>query len=331
MKQRSKQFFKLVKVMSLFILILAGHQSLGKPKKKPKYPAVEIVSGKVFQVVDHLEVEKRAAKLEQKENSVRIGQIFKDKVFIKTSQAAEIKIKLNSKDSIYILEESEIEIPIIGWERGETPQIRIKSGRFQYICSEECERKVLSPLYEEVLGAGIYEIGYEPTVPQIHLKVFQGSIQFRAIENENSIKVDAGQQCTFKGMLENDEPAFDVLLQGRRIAKGQYTAVQPISEVDLKFWSEKEVIAKKKALKIARAKEEENRSSNICRQPKAEFGQCVWDCEKNKKGSKICSVGQGAVCVRRRCDANGNWSDRTEISTAASPCQVKSVVGPCDY
>lgn len=55
----------------------------------------------------------------------------------------------------------------------------------------------------------------------------------------------------------------------------------------------------------------------ICQSPQAEFQQCAWTCEGNKKGAKECLAGSpNTHCVRRVCNAAGQWGVATPFASS---------------
>lgn len=86
------------------------------------------------------------------------------------------------------------------------------------------------------------------------------------------------------------------------------------------------------APKIAKA--DKVAAGPICNAPQADFNQCAWKCENNPKGEARCRTDLPSVsCVRRVCNANGQWSDSARLPASFSnSCEPeKTVVGSCDY
>lgn len=74
----------------------------------------------------------------------------------------------------------------------------------------------------------------------------------------------------------------------------------------------------------------------ICKNPLAKLNQCAWICKKNPSSEKrSCRVAPrgNAHCLRYRCDANGRWTDETEIpgTKGALQCKLDPFVSTCDY
>lgn len=71
---------------------------------------------------------------------------------------------------------------------------------------------------------------------------------------------------------------------------------------------------------------------SLCRKPVGQFQQCAWSCEGNPKGAKGCQAQKAAVhCVRRTCNAAGQWGQATPFASAYRDlCPAKGTrVGDC--
>ena len=73
-------------------------------------------------------------------------------------------------------------------------------------------------------------------------------------------------------------------------------------------------------------------AGDLCQAPAAGFQQCAWSCEGNSKGAKGCEAQIERVhCVRRMCNAAGQWGDPTAFASSYKDlCPAKGVrVGEC--
>jgi hypothetical protein len=141
-------------------------------------------------------------------------------------------------------------------------------------------------------------------------------------------------------VLENDEIVYDVLLKGKKIPRGKLGLVENFTSEEKKLYSEtqlkKEEIQRLKKSQAEKKSQAPPRGKNdICEQPNGKLNQCAWICENNpKKEKKVCRLENPEVhCLRKRCNANGEWAEETEISKekAASVCGVQPTVKDCDY
>lgn len=304
-----------------------------KARRAPKvrYPVAKIVTGKVFLIDDTITIENREAKRQERERTVKSGHLFKDKAHLRTEANSQVDIALAEGSRLVVTENSEIEIPGIAWENGEILEIRLIQGQIRYECDSDCNRKITTPIYEESLPDGDFVLNYDSKVPAIGFAVLKGKADFKGLENEASIVVPEGKKVRFTGVMEGGEPAFDVLLKGRKVARGQASDLQDLTDSEKTFWKKRDEVVKKEAAKVAKAQKVIRKTSQICASPLGELNQCAWQCSRNPKSAKDCAVNSGAVCVRTRCNANGEWSDRTELPAAGNKCGLKTVVDVCDY
>ncbi len=73
-------------------------------------------------------------------------------------------------------------------------------------------------------------------------------------------------------------------------------------------------------------------SSTLCQAPEAGFQQCAWSCEGNAKGAENCQADKENVhCIRRVCNAAGQWGEPTAFASSyADLCPSSGVrVGEC--
>ncbi len=69
-------------------------------------------------------------------------------------------------------------------------------------------------------------------------------------------------------------------------------------------------------------------SDVVCSEPEADFNWCSFTCEGNPARQSRCDTRlPGVRCVRRICNANGRWAERTVLPKSAwSSCDPKGVV-----
>lgn len=298
---------------AVLLFLFFSHQAVAK---KIRYPTVLQVQGQVRQIET------------KTEKNIRRGMSLKDKVVIRSQAKSELRLALNEKATLILGPETEVELPEITWNDGGVSEIILRKGQIRYICQSECERKLVTVIFESVLPVGDYLLSYDPLLARVELAVIAGEAPFRGLENENSVVLHAGERASFQGLLENQEPAFDTLLKGRKVARGQLSEVQKIPEAEIKKLKNSEA-DRLKALKAPPKKK--RKSSQICAKPFGEFQQCAWVCEGKNKSKKECQVDKGATCVRMRCNANGEWADRMELTASQNKCLAKPLVGMCDY
>lgn len=295
-------------------------------KKKGRYPVVISVTNAEL-MEDQVEVVARQAKHSNVNHKLHVGQYLHDKALIDVKDDGQVRLDLGPKSSLIIFGNSRVEIPVIAWEDGAIEKIILKKGRIRYDCEDNCHREIRTDLYQETPSAGDFVFTYEPQVPKMEALVLSGELPFRGFENETHVVLKEGQKASFTGVLENSEVAYDILLQGRKVAKGKLSEVQTLSEEEKKKFEK--LFTEKKMVK--KAAKEQRLPNQICAKPFAELNQCRWVCNDNPKKAKTCALDQGAKCIRSRCNANGEWAEDYELPNDQSKCGLKPIVAACDY
>jgi len=297
----------------------------------PKHPAVVEWQGSVW-----------ITGKDGKRLSLRGKQVLREKAVLETGANSRVKIQLDPVRQFTVGESSEVSIPVISWESGEAPVVLLKKGEIHWLQSlkEKAPYNVAlrSDLFEFIAPAGDYVLSIDPAKAFARVKMFEGSMEFSAMNGEESVTVKSGQQAAFQGVIEGGEIAYDVLLKGKKIPKGQLTAVTAIDAKELNAIAATE---KKRLKDVARKHAQEKaeavkfkKAGYICAGPPAKFNECAWVCKDNPKSEKkACAVAKGASCERMRCNANGDWAESTVLDAekASSICKSQPVVGPCDY
>ncbi len=313
----------------LFCLVLFLPWSLSAKKKTLQYPFVHKVQGQAYLLDDTVKVIHREAQHLEKSKILKSETRLKEKAWLRTSENSELQLALSPNEEISVEADSELQIPVINWQNGAVKELRLRKGSLRIHCGEVCSQHLLTDLSDTGLTSGDFAINYDPKIPSIHFSVFRGEVAFRGLENESSVTLKAGDSVQFVGAIENDEVAYDVLLQGRKVAKGHLENVSRISAEEMAKYQEKIKKAQKKPSPILKAKPGPNQ---ICLEPLGKLNECAWTCEKNPKKDKICNLAKGAQCVRSRCNANGVWAEREVLADSQkTKCQTKALVEACDY
>jgi hypothetical protein len=320
---------KLFRIWIYFLFLLVLAPNLMAAKKKIRYPLIQSVQGSATLVDDSVKIINREAQHSEKTKNLKSGSNLKDKAWLRTGERSELQIALSKEATLILESETEVLIPAINWQDGDVREIRVLKGQIRVLCQTGCDRNFVTGISNTVLPPGDFLLSYNPKGPAVSLAVLTGEVSFRGLENENSVLLKAGESAQFVGVMENDELAFDILLKGRKVAKGRLENVTKISAEELATYQKKDD-SRKKSLK--KAPKVQRKSSQICDKPLGELNQCAWSCEDNPKNAKTCAVNQGAHCVRTRCNANGQWAEK-EILPASqqTKCGLKAIVDSCDY
>lgn len=255
-------------------------------------------------------------------------EVLREKALLKVGDKAQLRIEIDPYSSLLLASGAVVELPVITWGEGEVSEIKLEKGKLFYDCEKNCKRFLTTPLSHEVFLNGEYWLEYVPESPRVELLVLHGTQDFRGLENEEQVTLQQGQKVVFQGLKENGEVAYDELLKGRKVARGKMQPIVTIPESEFnKLKADFQV--KREALKKATTPiKPKPGPKQICSEPFAELNQCAWSCEGLKKGQKTCDTSKkGIYCIRRRCNANGEWSDPTETKG----CDPTPKISPCDY
>lgn len=319
-------------ILLAFHLFLSSVSGAAPAAAAPRYPTVVDVQGQAW--VTGKDGKRLFAKRKQK---------LIEKALIETGLGARVTVDLDGQRNFIVQEASEVSLPAISWESGQAPVLNLKKGslRWQQPSGEKPSYNVAlrSDLFEFIPPAGDYIFYVDPTKAYAEVRVFSGSIEFSALNAEDSINVKTGQQVGFQGVIESGQIAYDVLLQGKKIPRGKLTAIKPVEKNDLLAEEARlSELKKAEAAKQAKAKkavEQKKKAGYICEAPQARLNECSWTCDKNPKSEKkACLTGNADVrCLRHRCNANGQWAEETALSAemGSTSCKAGVVVAPCDY
>jgi hypothetical protein len=322
----SKKTLKLKVLLSLLSLAASTAWSA------PKYPAVEEVQGSVS-----------LTGKDGKKIKLTSKTPLQEKALFETSDDSTVRIALDGVRQFVVLPSSAVLLPTISWEGGEAPVLILRSGSVRWK-QKESEK----PSYNTVLRTDLYEFLppagdfiFHINGPKAYgeVKVLKGSIEFSALNGETTVQAKSGEQVGFQGMVEGGEIAYDVLLKGKKIPRGNLTPVTKISEKELASFDGAEKKRQAQAAQLAKKQQKSAQAAKkagaICSNPSALFNECSWVCVGNPKGEKKqCLLGNpGVSCQRHRCNANGEWAEETVLGAqnASNNCKAQPVVAPCDY
>lgn len=168
----------------------------------------------------------------------------------------------------------------------------------------------------------------ELNLNEAQLKVcnFSSDFKLELFDHEIDQNLKANEGIRFNGALEKPgQIAFDKLLEKRKIPKGKWATkeiclsdqIKKIQTQVVEFNLKKVQDAEKARLqKIADKKR--NDAFFLCHEPYGQLDQCQFIMKQNK-------------CLRTRCNAEGKWTDQTEIGSAKNLCSVTGDVKSCGY
>lgn len=320
----------MIQKLACIILIILAISAQNILAEAPKYPFIIDFAGRV-------EIKTKGNQIVKVEKK----SLLRELALIETGERSFLKIQWDPVRYIMIEESSRLNIPNISWETGEAPILILEKGSFLWDQSDRADYNIAmkSPLFEFIAPLGMYVLSYSPAKALAELKVIKGSQEFFAMNGEKSVTVKSGEKASFQGVLDGNDIAYDILLKGKKIPKGQLSAVTPFTKEEAFQYSEKRQSEIKRAAEIemGRLKALQSRKllGMLCKEPYAKFNQCAWICKGPGKSKNSCMTTQNGQtkCLRSRCNASGQWADETEIpwTQGQGICKGVPVVKACDY
>lgn len=307
--------------MNIALFIFGALVPFGQPAQgdQAKGPVVEKLTGDV-----------RIETGREPEMKGKDGIVLKEQARIVLSANSVLDLKLDAERRIRFFERSDVSIPNISWETGEAAQVDLRRGRLRWM-GPASEIKLLTPLVELKPTDSDFILSYDDKTGRTEIMMVKGAMEFRAQNAEKKLQLHTGEKAYFQGIFEEGEVAYDILLKGRKIPRGKLSGVEKVSAAEMKPFLEEERLKKLAAQKAAQDRKNraaaDRREGVICGDPRARLNECAW-------------TTLGGHCVRRRCNANGQWAEDTRVSAEeAKKCPgapkkgdpAKSFVSDCDY
>lgn len=170
----------------------------------------------------------------------------------------------------------------------------------------------------------------DPQAPSINFCAGDNApdgLKVSLFEHETAKVLKSNQGAHFKGVLgDNKQVAYDLLIGDRRVPKGNWLddfscdMKEILSEIN-KIEADSKIKNKKAeaALRQKLRKQKLDYERSACHAPNGQLNECLWKVEAKK-------------CVRYRCNAEGKWTERSELLGAnRSQCETKPKVSGCDY
>ncbi len=248
-----------------------------------------------------------------------------DRLTLSLKEGAETKIQLNPKVVLTAYENTEFEIPLITWETRIFKEIKLTKGSVRLeIVEVPFEIEVITPFFKVNPPIGNWVFNIDPERALADILALKGSLEVASLNSDDKVKLKTGEKATFRGLLEEGEISYDLLLEGRKIPKGKWTAVESIDANDNQKYSieseKKRLEREQKQKSKANDVELRKQAGDLCLKPKAMLGECIWRKEKTD-------------CVRTRCAADGKWKDPQRVSPVFCDKKAGWTNNPkkCDY
>lgn len=262
----------------------------------------------------------------QKKSEVKMENQDNDIKSILTN-SGELKFKWNSCE-MELFEESEL--------RFEENHINLLKGIVRIRNGAEEALKVKTPVSTvTLLQRGDYLIHYQPEFVQSIVEVLTGGVLLQGHYREEVLNLQAQERGHFKGIKEDELPAYDILLKGKKSIRGTLLGPEKLTEVQaMELEKQYSIIIQKKVVKKVKPKP---KPGQICVEPFAKYNECTWRCQSidSKKMNNCTSESKGISCIQERCLADGQWGDRLELKgKLKNRCFTggeNKKIGPCYY
>lgn len=162
----------------------------------------------------------------------------------------------------------------------------------------------------------------ESTKMETRIETLGGKVELSDLGESNKQSIEKGEAMSFLADIPTG-------LDTHAVPTGKFSEKVKLSVEEMKE------IDKNTRMDVARVKRKTASDDAICEKPRGSFNQCMWKCENNPEGSKVCRTEiQQVRCVRARCNGNGVWAEETRVPAAAAPtaCPASgTLVKDCDY
>lgn len=235
-----------------------------------------------------------------------VGQIL-DSIKNFKVESGTLKVA-NGVQEWYLFSGSELDLT------NENPFLR--KGSLRLIVKDPTHFKIQTPVAQLNLDGKDFLILYYQDRARLEVNVFDGKAWFKGIYREEEQQLEKNSKGGFQGIMEKEGPAFDQMLQGRKVVRGDLLGMQLINPEELENLKKTYYLENQKVVEKVKPKP---KPGQICENPFARLNECVWRLKSGK-------------CMRERCYASGTWGDITAISDKQkSQCGKYDKVAPCDY
>lgn len=266
--------------------------------------------------------------------------VLRDNGEIRTQADAFFCLDLSETDRLIVGPDSWVQLPGIENETGHAKDVVIQKGEMRMIHEYRefpIARTVSSKIYRQKISQGDYVFKYNPLTGLGGVLSLEGDLQFQPLESEVLMTVKSSESVDFQAEIKEGEVQYDQLLAGKKVVRGTLQPKQTVKPNEIEKIRDQYAafdlsLLRKKAMAIIAQKKTPVKNANaICFKPEGEFNQCAFFCEGNPKKSKKCEIQRaGVTCVRMKCNANGQWTDRYELPKNLSICRAQPRIAACD-
>ncbi len=256
---------------------------------------------------------------------------------IMTSSNGRVRVKLSSGNTLNVMPDSMLKLTEMNIEQKKTIIDLLKGRVRSKVTNRLNGENEYFKLRTRSAIAGVrgtdFIVSYEMTQKSItKVQTLEGSVELVSGDRKQKQIVLGGQEASFV-VAANSSDIFSDEEINSFVARGYMTPVYKMTSAEVKSldWGTRAENVEEVTRAVASKK---GPKSVICSSPEGQLNQCYWKCENNPKDESRCRTDLPQVnCVRRLCNANGEWADEMRLpATFFEKCDPKQIkVGPCDY
>ena len=265
------------------------------------------------------------------------GKQIEQTFTVKTSTHEQIKIELGKDFYVIVFPESSMKVEgyYITKVDYKVKSVIFNSGRF-YLKNGSNVPDDLTVNYQsdffiwkntEKTNQREFFVEINPAIAQARFCAGTQGLSASIFDHESVKNLKYQEGASFHGVLDKDgELEFDLLLEGRKVPKGEWKESftcdfkQILKEMnDLEASEVAKIKKNEQQKKAADKKRKIEYDKSLCHEPNGQFNECLWKWEEK-------------LCVRYRCDGQGQWKDRQQLPKKNNyHCETKPKVSACDY
>ncbi len=289
------------------------------------FPKVIFLKGHPKRIDKSFDQDIGVKKEQNSEKLIKFGDLIQSDTVILTGPKDEVRLQVGeakTPTAKYFLQSSSL-LQIVNPEKDPIKRAQVDQVHFDFILGEGkilasgfSDIYTLNLVVKEMLPSEV-AVEFDASTAGSRVQVIQGRVEIQGLGQAENLVLIANQKAGFQGKVEEGQAAFDILMQGKKVAKGQLTPIETLKVVE-----KKQLVDWSKTLQYVPPPPKKVVITWLCEKPKATYNQCTWNQETSKLGETI--------CVQRRCLADGHWGEPTEMpyQQAESLCQNQRV-GNC--
>lgn len=271
-----------------------------------KYPVISSVQKSVVTLTN-----------DEKNPLAKEKEILREKVTFVGKEDSVLRIDFS--EDMYLVAKGlfKLEIPFVALEYPYVTQVKLFEGQIRVVNRGDQNLTVFSDLSTDQIFRGDYQFDYQRSVPRIQWTVIDGSLEVKGLEHESSVRLTSGQLAQFTGELDAGQVVYDVLLRGKRVARGKLSPPQNMSEKQIQDYKKDEWSRSQPKKPVVTTTTLNPKW--ICKDPYAEAFQCRLYCHDSKT-------------VKQLCNANGQWGgDEVVAALRYGGCGKRPKLIDCSF